>query len=352
MFVVRYLWRVQNGGGRLHCQTFVKSSELVETQSNEKMLHCLSVLFYTSIIGYLALGLLNLPWTWYLTPLRPLPFDDFFLSVGFSCVASFCHAVNAHGLQNACVIAVTILLTVTVFESYALQTGKLFGEYHFEPSIMGPMVTNDLPLIVPFAWYCTLYPCSRCAAVILRFAASSSSSNRQRVVSFLNGVAWVLVSTLFAVASDIVSDPILSSPGGHSRWKYSSVTEMPAALTLTGDFTWKRVDNDHLYAFLGVPLQNFFGWAVTSAICFCSIRILCEESVSIFPPPSSSSSSSVIKMEFSLLSLWFCTGVFYVLHCTHLPLLRLLAVFLIVLPCFLALCPLIPLLVDRRPKRE
>jgi len=262
------------------------------------------------------------------------------LTVSLSCIASFAHCAIIHGFRNASAFILSILGTVSLCEIYGLRTSRLFGEYRFEPGRMGPMLTAELPLVIPFAWYCTLYPCSLCAAVILRFPPGKNSGFAATI--------WIVVSSAFATASDVVSDPIMSSPGGHMKWKYASMENMPRMLTLTGDFTWNPAGSADMFM-LGVPLQNFLGWAVTSGLGFSLVRLFCGETICTFQPGKRSLRFAFL--DTSLVVVLFGTGIFYAAHSNHPPVSRMLAIFLVVLPSFLALCPLLMLLFARFPRQ-
>ncbi len=141
-----------------------------------------------------------------------------------------------HGTQNLGWKHTLLLLTLTfaislLFECVGVATGWVYGPYHYTDKL-GPKFLGLVPLLIPVAWFMMTYP----SYIITR-----------RLVPGLKK-AWVwrmLVAALGAVIMttwDLAMDPMMVS-GGHWVW------EQPGA-------------------YFGIPLQNYWGWWLTTFVTF------------------------------------------------------------------------------------
>jgi putative membrane protein len=127
-----------------------------------------------------------------------------------------------------------LVLTFTVsllFESVGVATGWVYGPYHYTNKL-GPKFLGLVPLLIPVAWFMMTYP---------------SFVIANHIVPLIKSVwAWRLVvaalGALVMTSWDLTMDPMMVA-GGHWVWEQSG-------------------------AYFGVPLQNYWGWWLTTFVTF------------------------------------------------------------------------------------
>ncbi|MCX8061569.1 MAG: carotenoid biosynthesis protein [Anaerolineales bacterium] len=131
-------------------------------------------------------------------------------------------------------LRVFLLVTTIAFfaEWLGSTTGFPFGKYHYT-SHLQPQLAR-VPLLIPLAWMMMLPPAWAVAHTIL--GEQSSRSNWQRIV----------LSALAFTAWDLYLDP---------------------QMTAWGFWVWERPG-----AYFGIPLVNFLGWLLVSAIITAVVR--------------------------------------------------------------------------------
>ncbi|MCZ2126887.1 MAG: carotenoid biosynthesis protein [Anaerolineales bacterium] len=115
------------------------------------------------------------------------------------------------------------------FESFGVLTGWIYGPYHYETKL-GPLLFGLVPPIIPVAWFMMMYPSFVVADWVV--------PERARVRALWVAAAGAMMMT----AWDVVMDPLMAA-GGHWTWEVNG-------------------------AYFGVPLQNFFGWWLTTFVSF------------------------------------------------------------------------------------
>jgi len=138
------------------------------------------------------------------------------------------HAGGSFGWRRGLAMLVIVIATGLAFESVGVATGIVYGPYHYTDQL-GMKFLNLVPFIIPVAWFMMIYPSFRIA--------------NDLVSSFMSEGFWhdVLTAVLGAVAMtawDLAMDPIMVA-AGHWVW------EQPGA-------------------YFGVPVQNFWGWWLTT----------------------------------------------------------------------------------------
>ena len=141
-----------------------------------------------------------------------------------------------HGSQRMGWGRTLLLLALTfgvslLFESVGVATGLVYGPYHYTDKL-GTKFLGLVPLLIPVAWFMMTYP----SYVIAERLVPALKNNWAR---------WLLVAALGAVvmtAWDLAMDPMMVA-GGHWVW------EVPGA-------------------YFGVPLQNYWGWWLTTFVTF------------------------------------------------------------------------------------
>jgi uncharacterized membrane protein len=181
-------------------------------------LFLLNVYLFGSLYGLIAIGLdlpIRIPLTAILT----------FLAFLFA----FLHAGQREGWRKAILLVVIVFATGLLFESVGVATGLVYGPYHYSDTL-GPKFLNLVPFLIPLAWTFMMYPS-------LVIADSFASKSRTR---FKRWMVVAAIGGLVMTAWDVVMDPLMVK-GGNWVWEING-------------------------AFFGVPLQNYFGWWLTTFV--------------------------------------------------------------------------------------
>ena len=130
---------------------------------------------------------------------------------------------QAAGWPRAAAIAAIAIVVGWAAEAIGSKTGVPFGAYHYtarlQPQLLG------VPLLIPLAWLMMLPP---------------AWAVGQRIVGRASGLAYVLVSALAFTAWDLFLDPQMV------HW---------------GLWAW-----DQPGQYFGIPLVNYAGWVLVSAL--------------------------------------------------------------------------------------
>ncbi|MCX6053410.1 MAG: carotenoid biosynthesis protein [Chloroflexi bacterium] len=169
-----------------------------------------------SLYGTLAV-VMNVQIGFPLTPLITL--SSFFFAI--------LHASQREGWVKAILLVTIVFMVGLAFESVGVATGLVYGPYHYSDQL-GPKFLGLVPYLIPMAWTYMMYP----SMVIAERIIPTSLSRLQKI--FLIAA----VSGVIMTAWDVVMDPMMVS-GGFWTWE------------VRGEY-------------FGVPLQNFFGWWLTT----------------------------------------------------------------------------------------
>jgi len=140
---------------------------------------------------------------------------------------------GSHVLGWRCTLLL-LALTFSVsllFESVGVATGWVYGAYHYTDKL-GPKFLGLVPLLIPLGWFMMTYPSYIIASRLV-------TPTRQ---TWLWRLAVAAVGGLIMTAWDLAMDPMMVG-GGHWVW------EQPGA-------------------YFGIPLQNYWGWWLTTFITF------------------------------------------------------------------------------------
>jgi putative membrane protein len=140
-------------------------------------------------------------------------------------VASGLHAYVAFGRSFVIKFLTIALLATLVIEVLGVATGFPFGTYEYDPQRLGISVLG-VPLLIPFAWFMMLYPC------------------------------WL-------ISRDLFKSRFLAIPTGAllmSTWDLYLDPQM----VNEGYWVW-FVDG---IATKDIPLTNFLGWFLSTAVIF------------------------------------------------------------------------------------
>jgi len=173
---------------------------------------------YIALTSYIyTRSFLELPhqvWTFFILPL---------LAFGFVLT----HSAARSGWRRTGLLF-TLVIAVTLFmESLGVATGGVFGRYHYT-DVLGPLFLGLVPYVVPIVWLNMIYPAYLIADQIV--PAEWDARRRLLSVSAVTGLAMT--------AWDLIMDPVMVTRG-HWVWEDGG-------------------------AWFGIPLQNFWGWWLTS----------------------------------------------------------------------------------------
>jgi uncharacterized membrane protein len=146
------------------------------------------------------------------------------------------HAWQREGWRRAIMLTVIVFLTGLTFESIGVATGWVYGPYHYTQKL-GLMFLGLVPYLIPLAWTMMIYPSLVVAGQVV--PPQWSGARRMIAVATLGGVIMT--------AWDLAMDPMMVN-GGNWVWEVQG-------------------------AYFGVPLQNFWGWWLTTFIALLIYQI-------------------------------------------------------------------------------
>lgn len=177
--------------------------------------------------------------------------------LAFATASSF-HAYAAFGRDFVIKFLAVALIATFMIEMLGVATSFPFGAYEYDPQRLG-LSAFGVPFLIPFAWFMMLYPC------------------------------WLISNELFKTK-------FLAIPAGAllmSTWDLYLDPQM----VNEGYWTW-FVDG---IATTAIPLTNFFGWFISTAIIFVLLSIV------LIPRPA-----NVSNLVPYALMVWVWLGSFLV----------------------------------------
>ena len=147
------------------------------------------------------------------------------------------HSTDRFGWKRSLLLLGLTFTISLLFECIGVATGKVYGPYHYT-DLLGPKFLGLVPLLIPAAWFMMMYP----SFVISTRVIPEQWEGRTRLV----GTA--AVGALVMTAWDLVMDPLMVA-GGHWVWEVEG-------------------------AYFGVPLQNYWGWWLTTFVTFLLFLVL------------------------------------------------------------------------------
>lgn len=147
------------------------------------------------------------------------------------------HSTESLGWKRSLLLLGLTFTVSLLFECVGVASGKVYGPYHYT-DLLGPKFLGLVPLLIPAAWFMMMYP----SFVIAIRITPPQWSGRGRLV----GTA-VLGATIMT-AWDLVMDPLMVA-GGHWVWEVEGV-------------------------YFGVPLQNYWGWWLTTFVTILLFLIM------------------------------------------------------------------------------
>jgi uncharacterized membrane protein len=147
------------------------------------------------------------------------------------------HAGQRLGWRRAFILAGVVFLTGLAFESFGVATGLIYGPYHYT-DLLGIKFLNLVPYLIPIAWFMMIYP----SFVIAEHLTNRLKSTRPRLL-LVSGIGGLIMT-----AWDLAMDPLMVR-GGNWVW-------------------------DTPGAYFGVPVQNFWGWWLTTFVALLIYQLL------------------------------------------------------------------------------
>ncbi|MEA3351395.1 MAG: carotenoid biosynthesis protein [Chloroflexota bacterium] len=167
-----------------------------------------------------------------LSPWLHLPKLPFVTSSGLTVLAfvfALMHASQRMGWERALLFVGLAFCIGLLFESVGVLTGLIYGPYHYTTHL-GPRFLGLVPYAIPMAWFMMMYPSY---VIAERLIPTPMKKWRWRLsVAALGGIVMT--------AWDVVMDPMMVA-GGNWVWEVEG-------------------------AYFGVPLQNYWGWWLTSFV--------------------------------------------------------------------------------------
>jgi len=148
--------------------------------------------------------------------------------IGFA--FSLLHACQRMGGRRALLLLGLVFVVSLTFESLGVASGWIYGPYHYTDKL-GPMFLGLVPGLIPLAWFMMMYPSLVMAE---RLVPPGVGTRYDLSVAAVGGVVMT--------AWDLVMDPLMTH-AGHWVWEVQG-------------------------AYFGVPLQNFWGWWLTTFVVF------------------------------------------------------------------------------------
>ena len=144
-----------------------------------------------------------------------------------------------------------------LFESVGVATGLVYGPYHYT-DLLGAKFLGLVPYLIPLAWFMMMYPALVIAETVMGLAESPDQALTVRsrgpaptpkALSSRPGLSQVFATAalggLIMTAWDLALDPMMVTIG-HWAWDGPVATR----------------------PYFGVPLQNYWGWWLTTFVTF------------------------------------------------------------------------------------
>ncbi|MBI5825469.1 MAG: carotenoid biosynthesis protein [Chloroflexi bacterium] len=174
-------------------------------------------------------ALLTLVLQYQMNVARSLPYFLVPLTTILGFVIALLHSKERMNWNRTLWLLVSAFVVSLAFESVGVLTGLVYGPYHYTEKL-GYLFLGLVPLIIPVAWFMMMYP----SFVVADWIVPARSPIRFVIVA--------AVGAFIMTAWDVVMDPVMVQ-GGHWVWDVQG-------------------------AYFGIPLQNFFGWWLTTFVTF------------------------------------------------------------------------------------
>lgn len=159
------------------------------------------------------------------------------LATGVCFTFSILHAWQRLGGTPALTLLVLCFGISLLFESVGVATGLVYGPYHYTDQL-GLKFLGLVPYIIPLAWFMMMY-----ASFLIARSLTPKVKNHFTQLILIAAVGGVVMTSW-----DLVTDPLMVA-GGNWIWEIKG-------------------------AYFGIPLQNFFGWWLTTFVTFALFLLI------------------------------------------------------------------------------
>ena len=149
------------------------------------------------------------------------------------------------GWKRILLLLVSCFVISLIMESVGVSTGWIYGPYHYTDRL-GPKFLDLVPFLIPAAWFMMMYPSLVISARLLK-----SPNPRGWIILPVAAVGGIIMT-----AWDLVMDPIMVQAG---HW------------------IWDGPLSSRIY--FGIPLQNFWGWWLTTFMTYCAYLFVVDKLV-------------------------------------------------------------------------
>lgn len=160
---------------------------------------------------------------------------------------SLAHCVETRSVRRASLMLVAGSAIALTMEHLGSTYGLIFGHYDYTDKL-GPKAFGSVPLIIPIAWFMMLYPAWHVADLLVTRGMAGKTQGARRVTPFVMRVAppiaRIIIAALAMTAWDLSLDP-----------------------RMVADGNWIWPDGGEYF---GIPLSNYAGWFITSALIYCA----------------------------------------------------------------------------------
>ena len=160
----------------------------------------------------------------------------------FTCFALL-HGNTYMGRKSIVVLAVLAFVISFIMEYAGVKTGFIYGEYHYG-AVLGPKALDTVPWLIPLSWFMFMY-----VSTVTVDAAFGG-----RYTGWAAPLLFAVLDSVAMTALDVLIDPLWVKRG---TWIWTAVQLLPAGSV-----------------FYGIPVQNYFGWLLTTIIIFIPYRII------------------------------------------------------------------------------
>ncbi len=160
-------------------------------------------------------------------------------TAAFLFLFSLSHCIETRGLSRSAAMLGVAFAIALLMEYLGSRHGFLFGNYTYTDNL-GYKALGQVPIIIPVAWFMMLYPSWEIAGLLAsRFKVHSA---------LVKNALRIIIAALAMTAWDLSLDP-----------------------RMVADGNWIWHDGG---AYFGIPLSNFAGWVVTSAMIYAAWTLL------------------------------------------------------------------------------
>ncbi len=165
-------------------------------------------------------------------------------------ITTIIHGARYFGRFRTGVLVIVTAVISFVMEFAGVKTGMIYGEYYYG-SGLGPKILDTVPFIIPLSWFMFMYISMIMTNVILS-GKGSLAEFLKRKAGAVEIFVYAFVDSVAMTALDIIIDPICAHKGA---WVWTGLRQLPPERVL-----------------FNIPVQNFFGWFVTTMIIFTLFR--------------------------------------------------------------------------------